>query len=482
MTETKEFRADRYAPILEGPFTPESREEIQAQITAHRLDYIKTQDEAIYRIRGKLNAKSIPLDDSSTHLTRVTFEKVASFGTLEPAVPKAETKTEDTEPAPANHAERAHAVLSASGAYRWINCPPSARLEAELPESTSDAAEQGTAAHELGEHKIRELLGLPTTRPVSDWHDEEMERLTDEYRDYVMAEYSQARENSVDAQLLLEQRLDYSHIVPDGFGTGDVVIMADGVLTIIDLKYGAGVRVDAERNPQMMIYALGALNIFDMLYDVHTVRMTIYQPRREHVSTFELSTEELMDWADNVLKPAAELADAGAGEMRPGSWCTFCKIKNTCRARAEKNLELAQHEFKDPAQLEDFEIADILKVIPGLVSWAKALEGYAANQAINHGKHYDGFKIVTGRSMRSYTDPEKVEQAALEAGYDEEQIHKPKELLTITAMEKLMGKPKFKDTLGALVHKPEGKPILVPESDKRPEWTRTTAAEEFDAI
>lgn len=369
-----------------------------------------------------------------------------------------------------------HALLSASGAHRWLNCTPSARLESDEPESTSAAAEQGTAAHALAEHKLRKALKQRSKRPVSAWIDDEMETLTDDYVAYVQEHISLAEQSCGDPQVLIEQRLDFSHIVPGGFGTGDCVIIAEPVLQIIDLKYGQGVLVEAANNPQLMLYALGALHAFGSLYDIETVAVTIYQPRRGNVDTWEISVAELEQWAETEVKPKAELASAGEGEFCPGSWCQFCKIAPTCRARAEANLQLAKLEFAPPAELSDVEIADVLTRIPQLKTWAADVEAYALSKAVNQGVVFEGFKLVAGRSVRKYSSETDVAAAAEAAGYRD--IYDRK-LITLTAMEKLMGKPTFNEILGDLVTKPAGKPTLVPASDKRPALDLVSAASDF---
>lgn len=369
-----------------------------------------------------------------------------------------------------------HALLSASGAHRWINCPPSARLESDEPESTSAAAEQGTAAHALAEHKLRRVLKQSSKRPVSTWVDDEMETLTDDYVAFVQERISIAQESCADPQVLIEQHLDFSHIVPGGFGTGDCVIIAEPTLQIIDLKYGQGVLVEAAHNPQLMLYALGALHAFGDLYGIETVAVTIYQPRRANVDTWEIPVTELEHWAEAEVKPKAELAAAGEGEFCPGSWCQFCKIAPTCRARAEANLALARLEFAPPAELSDTEIADVLARIPQLKTWAADVEAYALSKAVNQGVVFEGFKLVAGRSIRKYTSETDVAAAAEAAGYRDIWDRK---LITLTAMERLMGKPAFNEVLGDLVTKPAGKPTLVPTSDKRPALDLVSAATDF---
>ena len=369
-----------------------------------------------------------------------------------------------------------HAILSASGAHRWMNCTPSARLELEFDDNSGEAAAEGTAAHALSEHKLRKALKMRSKKPVSPYDSDEMDNYTDGYVEFVLEVIEQAKQTCSDPLILIEQRLDFSKYVPDGFGTGDCVIIADGTLHIIDFKYGQGVLVSAEDNPQMKLYALGALDLFDGIYDIEMVSMTIYQPRRENVSTSIVSKESLYQWAEEVLKPKAELAFAGDGNYCPGEWCQFCRAAVKCRARAEAKMKLATFEFALPPLLSDEEIADILSSIGDLTSWANEIIAYATDEAVNHGKKWPGFKVVEGRSNRKYKDEEAVAEAAKNAGYRD--IYK-QSLITITEMEKLMGKSKFNEILGELVMKPPGKPTLVPVSDKRPEMNTSSAKIDF---
>lgn len=369
-----------------------------------------------------------------------------------------------------------HAVLSASSSHRWLNCNPSARLEQEFEDRSSEAAEEGTAAHALAEHKLHKALKLRSKKPISAYDCDEMDGYTDDYVAFVMEQFEQAKQLCQDPKILIEQKLDFSCYVPDGFGTGDCLIVSDKLLHIIDFKYGMGVLVDAEDNPQMMLYALGALRLFDSLYDIDTVSMTIYQPRRENVSTWTISVEDLMDWVENTLKPRAERAYKGEGEYIPGPWCTFCKAAVKCRARAEEKLQLAKYEFAPPPLLTDAEIEDILSRLDDLTKWANEIMAYAQDAAINHGKQWHGFKLVESRTNRKYTNEASVITAARAAGYTD--IFK-KSLIPITEMERLMGKKTFKEVLGGLVIKPQGKPTLVPASDKRPAITTQGASQDF---
>lgn len=372
--------------------------------------------------------------------------------------------------------EKQHSLLSASGAHRWMNCTPSARLEKEFEDNSGDAAAEGSAAHALSEHKLRKSLKMRSKKPVSKYDTDEMDAHTDAYVEFVLEQIAQARLNCSDPMVLIEQKLDFSKYVPDGFGTGDCVIIADGTLHVIDFKYGQGVLVDAEDNPQMKLYGLGALEMFDALYDIDTVDMSIFQPRRENVTTHTVSKDSLYQWAEEVLKPTAEIAFKGGGEYIPGEHCQFCRASVKCRARAEAKMKLASLEFALPPLLSDEEIAEVLAAIGDLTSWANEIMAYAADAAVNHGKEWPGFKVVEGRSNRKYSDEGAAAEAAKTAGYKD--IYR-QSLITITEMEKLMGKPMFNEVLGGLITKPLGKPTLVPVTDKRPAMSTSNVKNEF---
>lgn len=369
-----------------------------------------------------------------------------------------------------------HAILSASASKRWMNCTPSALLEKQFADEESIYAAEGTAAHALAEHKLKRFLKKRSKRPVSDYDCDEMEECTDDYVSFAMEQIEKAKRSCSDPVVMIEQRLDFSRWVPEGFGTGDLVIVADDTLYIVDLKYGKGIAVSAEWNPQMLLYSLGALELFGSLYDIEKVNMTIHQPRLENVSTFEITVHDLMEWAEQELMPKAEMAAKGEGEFAVGDWCRFCKAKNTCRARAEEYLRLAQMEFKPPELLSEEEIAEVLKVADELAKWSADVYAYAQDEAITHGRVWNGFKLVEGRSNRKYVNEEEVADAAKAAGYED--IYK-KSLIGITEMEKLMGKKDFQKILGSLVYKPQGKITLVPESDKRPPIQTETAEADF---
>jgi hypothetical protein len=368
-----------------------------------------------------------------------------------------------------------HAVLSPSSAHRWLACTPSARLEREFEDSSGEAAAEGTAAHALSEHKLRRALKMRSKKPVSKYDCDEMDAYTDGYVEFIQGLIAQAKQECADPVVLIEQKLDFSRHVPDGFGTGDCVIIADGTLHIVDFKYGQGVLVSAEDNPQMKLYALGALELFDGIYDISTVSMTIYQPRRENVSTHTVFKEALCQWAEEVLKPTAAIAFEGGGEYTPGEHCQFCRAAVKCRARAEEKLNLARFEFALPPLLTDEDIGEILARLDDLTSWANDIKVYALEAAVSHGKEWSGFKLVEGRSNRKYANEEAVAEAAKGAGYRD--IYETK-LIGITAMEKLLGKTKFSNILGGFIEKPPGKPTLVLLSDKR-QAINTSAKHDF---
>ena len=369
-----------------------------------------------------------------------------------------------------------HALLSPSSSHRWLNCTPSALLESKFPGGSSSAAEEGTVAHAFCEHKLKKALRRRSKRPVSDYDSDEMQEYTDSYVDYVLEQLEVAKQTCKDPMVLIEQKVDFSEYVPDGYGTADCIIVSDDALQIIDFKYGLGVLVDAEQNTQLMCYSIGALNIFDSLYDIKQVTMHIFQPRRENVQSWTILVDELKAWAENELKPKAQMALNGEGEYNPGEWCQFCKAAVRCRARAEEKLRLAQQEFKMPPLLTDSEIEEVLTILPDLTKWADGILAYATDAAVNHGKEWNGFKVVEGRSVRKYKDEDKVAQAAKDHGYTD--IYR-QSLITMTEMQKLMGKKNFEVILGDLIVKPKGKPTLVPVTDKRPAIDVTNANDEF---
>lgn len=367
-----------------------------------------------------------------------------------------------------------HAVLSASSSERWLNCPPSARLCEAYEDKGSDYAAEGTDAHALAEARLKQALGIPAEDPIENlsWYNEEMEECAVGYAAYVVELLETAKQTCVDPVVLIEQRVDFSRWVQDGFGTADCILIADGTLNICDYKHGKGVEVSAEQNPQMMLYALGALEIFDDIYDIDTVRMTIFQPRKSNVNVYEMPKDDLLKWADTELTQKAQLAYEGQGNFFCGEWCRFCKAKAECRERAEANLTLARYEFQSPALLDDEEIANILGKVDALTAWASDVKEYALQQAVS-GKEWTGWKLVEGRSNRKYTNDAVVAAAVESAGFDPYE----RKVLGITAMQKLLGKSHFEELLAPYIEKPQGKPTLVPESDKRP--AMNTAKSDF---
>jgi len=379
----------------------------------------------------------------------------------------------------------AHALLSASSAHRWMNCPPSARLEEGFENTTSIFAAEGTFMHELGELKLSNYIEAIKEGPYkkklkelysNQFFNSEIEEAVDVYVTFAIELIEATKQVCKDPIILLEQRLDFSKYVESGFGTSDLLIVADGTLEIVDLKGGKGVAVSAECNPQMQLYALGALILFDCLYDIQTVRMTICQPRMDSISTYELSAEELTAWAEDVLKPAAQRAWNGEGEFDPSVYtCKFCRAKATCRARAEKNLEMARFEFRQASLLTKDEITEILSQADAIATWCKDVWAWAEARAID-GEEFEGFKIVEGRSSRTYGDEKSVIKKLTDAGYSEDEIY-ARSLKGITALEKALGKKTFSEVLDGMINKPRGKYAMVSDLDKRLAVKNTATAE-----
>lgn len=379
-----------------------------------------------------------------------------------------------------------HAILSPSAAHRWMNCTAAPRLELNAPDNETDYAREGTLAHAYCAQKLKKFLGIDDAEEVKEiaelneqYHTGEMDEYTDTYRTIVLEKYNAARAKTKDAMLLVEVRLDFSEYVPDSYGTSDAIIIADGCLEVCDFKYGKGVKVSAEENEQMMIYALGAYLRYSFEYNIDRVRMTIIQPRLDNLSEYEISVYGLLAWAEYSLRPKARMAYAGAGPQHPGEWCQFCKVKTTCRALANKCLATAEN-YPDPKLVskEDMETR-VLPQLATIKTWLAGTEEYSLQQALS-GVNYAGFKVVEGRSVRKITNQDDAAAALSEAGYSKDQIYKPQELRTITDLEKLVGKKAFTAICGGYIVKPAGKPTLVPESDKRPAYN--TAGKDFKNI
>ena len=397
-----------------------------------------------------------------------------------------------------------HAILGASSSHRWLVCTPSVRLEEQFPSRTSVFAEEGTFAHELCEYKVNKYLhkrGLK--RPQSEqFMSEEIDAITDTYAQFVEENIEDMTARGIEPLVFIEAKLDYSHIAPEGFGTGDCVILGGNELHIMDFKTGSGIFVDADHNPQMMLYALGALHVYGFLFDITTVSMTIVQPRLQNISTCTITVDELNKWAEEYVKPRALMAYKGEGELVPGEHCRFCRAKASCRACAEEALTLAKVEFLDmdatledkptdspdalpvfhfkhPKLIDHDELEAILPNLSRIQKWIDDVFSYAADEAINHGQTWSGYKVVEGRSVRKFADEKAVIKAATDAGYTD--IYK-RSLITLTEFEKLMGKKVFQSTLGSLVYKPPGKLALVPESDKREAVDLSGGVNDFQAL
>lgn len=389
------------------------------------------------------------------------------------------------------HSERAHALLSASGASRWLNCTPSARLEEEYGECKSSAyAKEGTLAHELSELYLR----MDALHSISDpqfeadleklmsneLFSEEMLEVIPVYTDYCVEQLIEAQTENPLAVMEIEQKLDLTDFIPESYGTADCVIINDDLLEVIDLKYGKGVPVYAEWNKQLMLYGLGALQKYDTMYDISEIRLTIVQPRINNISTWQISVEELRKWAEEELRPKASLAFEGKGELCAGDWCRFCAVKNRCRKLYEQQLEIAQYEFANPELLTDDEIVDIVKRTPKLIEWANSIAEYAQTKAINENKQWPGLKLVEGISRRKWVDEDQASNTIFARCPEltEDDVFNMK-LKPITAIEKVIGKKRFTEVLSDIVIKPQGKPTLVSVEDKRPAIGYETAQTDF---
>lgn len=408
-----------------------------------------------------------------------------------------------------------HALLSASSSKQWLHCPPSVRLQENFPNESSVYAAEGTFAHEVCEYKVRKYLKERVKRPQSEEYDtEEIEQITDVYAEFVISIIEQMKENGCEPLAFVEERVDYSHIAPSGFGTADMLIIGKdeqgrGILHVCDFKTGAGVFVDADHNSQMMLYAIGALAAYGFLYDIEIVRMSIIQPRLDNISTFECSRQELEEWGESI-KPIAKLAYEGKGKQHPGDWCRFCRAKPVCKACADEALALCREDFldldagafdsaaeesdmtapyeadtqtavfKQPDLIPIAELAEILPTLNRISSWIEAVFAFVSSEAINHGVPIPGYKVVEGRRKRVFTDTKAVVDTAVQNGYTD--LYK-QTLITLTEFEKMMGKKKFNELLGEYVAKPPGKLALVPESDPRePVDLTATPDQEFSAL
>lgn len=389
--------------------------------------------------------------------------------------------------------ERQHAILSASSALQWVHCPPSAMLCEQFPDSPSEAAQEGTLAHSICELKLRKLFVEPgmSDRTFKSSHNKikkeplykpEMERYTDEYVDYVK---TIVYGYETTPYIAIEKRLDYSHIAPDGFGTGDGVILAGSDLHVIDFKYGQGIGVSAEGNFQLSLYALGALKAYGMIYHIERVFLHIVQPRRNNFSKWETYPRYLVDWSIAVVAPAAQLAIRGEGDFKQGYWCDkcFCDAAGTCKARADENMAVIQNHrdpvtggMLNPALLTNEALAKLLPALELIEPWAKKAKAAALTRALD-GEEIPGWKPVEGNSKRVITDVTAAYKALVAAGYKKAMLYNSVPI-SLTDVESLITKDDKEAILAKYITKPKGKPTLARENDKRPVFVRGTTAEE----
>lgn len=375
----------------------------------------------------------------------------------------------------------AHAMLSASGASRWLICTPSARLEQTIDEIESNYADEGTVAHRLAELLIKHKLKKVSPKGYADkldeimnteYYSEEMHGYVEEYAEFVMDTLRAAEPGTI---LFQEQRLELEAFIPEGFGTTDIMMINPKKLYITDYKHGKGVPVSAVENSQIKVYALGALKEFDFLYnDIKEVEMTIYQPRIENVSTYIMTVEDLMHWGYSVLKPTAQIAYEGLGEFIPGEHCQFCRARPVCKATAVYNLQLAAKTF-EVTTMTDEQLVKVLKRASSIKKWVTAVEKYMLHESVVHGKKWPGVKLVQGRSVRKYVDEEAIVKGLVGAGYAESKIVKRK-LTGITELSKIVAKLDFQKVVDPQLLKPDGAPTLVDEEDARPEFNASSQA------
>lgn len=369
-----------------------------------------------------------------------------------------------------DHSQRAHALLSASGAHRWMNCTPSALLEEQFPDTTSEAAKEGTLAHEICEAK---LLGKRWTKYKKDGlYQPEMDDYTNTYKDLIKdlkAAFSD------ECFMAVEERLDLSEYIPEGFGTADCILIGGVTLVVVDFKYGKGVRVDAKMNPQMMLYALGAYEAYKDIYDIEEVEMVICQPRIDNIVSWTCTVSTLTAFGEVVKERAAEAA-AGCGEFKPGDWCRFCRAKARCKARAENNIQLAFALDVNKVLLTNDELGEYLKMGEDVAAWLSDLKELALSECLA-GRPVKGYKAVEGRANRAFDDPDAAIADLIEAGIEEAILYERKPL-TLAKIEKALGKKTFEELAGAHIIKPAGKPTLVEESDKRDAITNVVSATE----
>lgn len=383
-------------------------------------------------------------------------------------------------------APAAHALLSASGANRWINCPPSARFTEELPDRTTRYAEEGTLAHAIAELHLQKRFGTGigpkkfktqlAALQADPLYKPEMLRHVESYVDHI-DQITNAFPSL--PHVAIEQKVSFSDYVPEGFGRCDCLVIGGTGMHVIDFKYGQGVPVEADGNPQMLLYALGALQHYGILYGIQQVSMTVFQPRRDSITTFSRTAEDIVRWGESI-RPIAQQAWEGTGQMQAGDWCSFCRANGRCPAQANAFTALEDFNFAAPALLPHEQIAELLTRGRHLADWVSAMEAYALTACLN-GEAFPGWKAVEGTSNRAFTDADAAFAAAKAAGVEEALLYERRPV-TLAGLERIMGKKLFAETLGTFVHKPPGKPTLAPESDKRPPMTRPTAQEDFQEV
>lgn len=383
--------------------------------------------------------------------------------------------------------EKSHAVLSASSSHKWLVCTPSARLEEQFPNKTSEYMEEGTLAHEIAEFKVRSyfleaISKSAYTRRLNklkekQYFSQEMLIHTDTYLEYIKGE---SLKTSSKPFIALEQKVDFSQYVPEGFGTADCIMISGNDLHIIDFKYGKGVKVDATENPQMKLYALGVLSQYGMLYDIKQIRMTIVQPRLDSISEFSMPKDALIEWGANVVKPQAEKAFMGIGDFVQGDHCRFCRAKGACEFRAKENMKIVEEiQEKYNGIISDKEVGEMLSKTDGIEQWLQDLKEYALQQILK-GKEVPGWKAVEGKSNRKLVDIDKAFEILEANGYKSEILYEKKPLI-LTQLEKTIGKANVAKAIGDYIEKPKGAPTLVKSTDKR-ESFKISAQEEFKNI
>lgn len=385
-----------------------------------------------------------------------------------------------------NPAQRGHALLSASGAHRWLNCTPSARLEAQFQDKPSEYAAEGTTAHEVAEACALKLIGrlsetdfdktISEIKVAAANYNPEMLSYASAYADAIQAAIYR---RTVRPYVTTENRVCFSDYVPDGFGTADCLIIGGGELDVIDYKYGRGVSVSAQNNPQLRLYALGALTKYSVLYDINRIRITIVQSRLDHIDTEDITADELLMWGERI-KPNAKAAAEGVGDFHPGDWCRFCRAQSLCTARSDEFSDFdSKYSRKAPETLDAVDIGDILDQSDGLIKWLDAVKEYALSAALG-GSPIPGYKVVEGRSVRTIPDTRGAFGVLNKAGFDDALLYERKPY-GITALEGIVGKKRLGELLSDYIVKPQGKPALVRASDSRGEYVpkTITAADDF---